>query len=87
MSHKPVKLKKPFSQYIRDNIIITTSGKYRPEALLCTVAALGADRVLFAVDYPWVTNEGWDTVLRGHPLTDSDKEKIYHLNAERLLRL
>ena len=71
MSHKPVKLKKPFSQYIRDNIIVTTSGKYRPEALLCTVAALGADRVLFAVDYPWVTNEDGIRCFEDTPLADS----------------
>jgi 2,3-dihydroxybenzoate decarboxylase len=87
MSHKPVKLKKLFSQYIQDNIVVTTSGKYRPEALLCTIAALGADRVLFAVDYPWVTPEDGVACVENTPLSDSDREKIYHLNAERLLRL
>jgi len=87
MSYKPVKLKKPFSQYIKDNIVITTSGKYRPEALLCAIAALGADRVLFAVDYPFVTPKAGVECLENTPLSDSDKERIYHLNAERLLTL
>jgi len=87
MSHKPVKLEKPFSQYIKDNIVVTTSGKYRPEALLCTIAALGADRILFAVDYPWVTNEDGVACMENTRLSDPDREKIYHLNTERLLRL
>jgi 2,3-dihydroxybenzoate decarboxylase len=76
MSHKPVKLKKLYSQYIKDNIVVTTSGKYRPEALLCTIAALGVDRVLFAVDYPWVTNKAGVECLENTPLSDSDREKI-----------
>jgi predicted TIM-barrel fold metal-dependent hydrolase len=87
MSIKSVKLKKPFSQYIKDNIIVTTSGKYKPEALLCAIGALGADRVLFAVDYPWVTPKEGVECFENTPMSDSDREKIYHLNAERLLKL
>ena len=87
MSHKPVKLKKLYSQYIKDNIVVTTSGKYKPEALICATAALGADRVLFSVDYPWVTPEAGVACFENTPLSDSDREKISHLNAERLLRL
>jgi 2,3-dihydroxybenzoate decarboxylase len=87
MSLKSVKLKKPFSHYIKENIVVTTSGKYKPEALLCAIGALGADRVLFAVDYPWVPpNEGVEC-FENTPMSDSDREKIYHLNAERLLKL
>ena len=87
MSHKPVKLKKLYSQYIKENIVVTTSGKYKPEALICAIAALGADRVLFSVDYPWVTPKDGVACFENTPLSDSDREKIYHLNAERLLRL
>ncbi len=87
MSFKARKLKRLFSEYIKENILITTSGKYQPEALICAVSALGADRVLFAVDYPWVSpKEGVELVERT-PLSDTDKEKIYHLNAERWLKL
>ena len=55
--------------------------------VVCAVSALGADRILFAVDYPWVSpKEGVELVERT-PLSDTDKEKIYHLNAEKLLGL
>ncbi len=87
MSHKPVKLKKLYSQYIRENIVVTTSGKYRPEALLCAKAALGADRVLFSVDYPWVTPQDGVACFENTPMSDSDREKISCLNAEGLLKL
>jgi len=84
---RPRELKKSFSDYIRENIIITTSGKYRPEALVCCINAVGADRILFAADYPWVTPEESVEQVERTPMSDSDREKIYHLNAERWLRL
>ncbi len=87
MSHKPVKLKKLYSQYVKDNIAVTTSGKYRPEALICAIAALGSDRVLFSIDYPWVTIKDGLACFENTPMTDSDREKIAHLNAERLLKM
>jgi 2,3-dihydroxybenzoate decarboxylase len=48
-----VKLKKPPSQYIKDNIVVTTSGMCSPEPLTCALSALGRDRVMFAADYPF----------------------------------
>src|SRR5215813_13715413 len=42
-----VKLSKPPSQYIKDNIIVTTSGMCSAEPLNCTIAALGRERIMF----------------------------------------
>ncbi|HME42857.1 MAG TPA: amidohydrolase family protein [Syntrophorhabdales bacterium] len=81
------KLKKVVSDYIKENIVITTSGKYNPEALVCAISAMGIDRVLFADDYPWVTPKEAVQQIERTPLSDLDKEKIYHLNAERWLTL
>jgi len=87
MSFKPRKLNKKLSEYVKENIYVTTSGRYKPEALICTINAMGIDRVLFAADYPYAgMKEAVEDVERT-PISDSDKEKIYHLNAERLLRL
>ena len=83
----PKTKKKPFSDYLKENIVITTSGKYNPEALICAISALGSDRVLFAADYPFVTPREAVELIEGTPLKNSDKEKIYHLNARRWLRL
>ena len=81
------KLKKRPSEYIRDNVIVTTSGNYMPEALICAISALGADSVLFAADYPHGSMKNAVELLENTPISDAVKEKIYHLNAERLFGL
>jgi 2,3-dihydroxybenzoate decarboxylase len=87
MVFKPVKLKKDFSVYIKENIAVATSGKYKPEALVCAISAVGADRILFAADYPWVTPKESVELIERTPMSETDREKIYHLNAERLFKL
>src|SRR6201999_3274510 len=47
-----IKLHKPPSGYIKENIIVTTSGMCSAEPLNCTIAALGAEHVMFGADYP-----------------------------------
>ena len=49
--------------------------------------ALGADNILFAVDWPFEPNNTAIHFLNQLPISDSDKEKIAHLNAERILRM
>ena len=45
------------------NFYITTSGNFSNPALLCCVMEMGVDHILFAVDWPFVTNppatNGW----------------------------
>lgn len=81
------KLKKKPSQYIKDNFLVTTSGMFWQPALLCVYMALGAERILFAVDYPYESNREAVEFMDAMPICDSDKEMIYHANAERLLLL
>jgi predicted TIM-barrel fold metal-dependent hydrolase len=80
-------IKKNPGAYIRENIFITTSGMFYQPALLCSYLALGADRILFAVDYPMESNKEAVDFINTAPLCDMDKEKICHLNAEKLLAL
>jgi 2,3-dihydroxybenzoate decarboxylase len=87
MVNKTRKLNRSFSQYVKENILITTSGGYQPEALICAMSAIGVDRILFAVDYPYVNMKDSVELVERTPISDSDKEKIYHLNAERWLKL
>jgi 2,3-dihydroxybenzoate decarboxylase len=87
MAFKARKLKKLLSQYIRENVLITTSGLYRPEALTCAIQAMGADRVLFACDYPFVDPKESVRIFEETPIGPEEREKIYHLNAERWLKL
>lgn len=81
------RLERPISSYLRENVFVTTSGNFSTNALRATIEEVGADRVLFAVDYPYESiREGcewFDSV----PLADADREKIGRSNARRLLQL
>jgi 2,3-dihydroxybenzoate decarboxylase len=80
-------LKKQPIQYLRDNLVVTTSGNWFEPAFVCTLLALGADNIVFAIDWPYESNKAGMDFFRKLSLSDADKEKIGHRNAERLLGL
>ncbi len=80
-------LKKTPLQYLRDHLIVTTSGNFFTPAFLCTYMALGADHILFSVDWPYEKNTMATEFLKALPISEPDREKVAHLNAERLLHL
>ena len=69
------------------NFHITTSGNFSDPALLCCVQEMGVDRILFAVDWPFVANAPATQWMQSVPLCDEDKIKILSGNAKRLLRM
>lgn len=75
------------SDYIRDNIMITTSGVCAPAPLLGSLLALGADRIMFSTDYPMESNHDAVRFIETAPISETDRAKICHTNAERLLGL
>jgi predicted TIM-barrel fold metal-dependent hydrolase len=66
---------------------ITTSGNFSNPALLCCVQEMGIDRILFAVDWPFVLNPPGVKWMETVPLCDEDKAKILSGNAKRLLKM
>jgi 2,3-dihydroxybenzoate decarboxylase len=48
---------------------------------------MGVDRVLFAVDWPYVDNGPGVQWIDGVPLCEDEKAKILSGNAKRLLRI
>jgi 2,3-dihydroxybenzoate decarboxylase len=80
-------LRKTPSQYIKENFVVTISGVFSAEPLLCTLAALGEDHVLFSVDYPFesslVAAQFMDTVS----VPEHVREKINYKNAQRVLKM
>jgi len=66
---------------------VTTSGFFSDPALLACVMELGIDRILFAIDWPFVANDPGTQWLQSVPLADEDKAKIASGNAKRLLRM
>ena len=82
-----VKLAKKPSDYIRQNIVVTTSGMCAAEPLDCTIAALGKHRVMFAADYPFEQAAEAGGFLDKTPLADGVREDIAFNNAVRDLKL
>jgi uncharacterized protein len=80
-------LKQRVATYFHENFHVTTSGYFTDPPLLCALMVLGADRIIFSVDYPFSDNMTARDFLDRAPLSPADREKIAHGNAERLLRL
>ncbi len=80
-------LKRTPLDYIRDNLYVTTSGNWYEPAFVCTLMAMGADSILFAIDWPYEANKTGMEFFNQLALNDIDKEKIAHGNAERILKL
>jgi 2,3-dihydroxybenzoate decarboxylase len=76
-----------FRDYFCKHVWITTSGNFSNPALLCCVMEMGVDRILFSVDYPFVSNTPAAEWIPTIPLSAEDKTKLLSGNAERLLRL
>jgi predicted TIM-barrel fold metal-dependent hydrolase len=76
-----------FREAFCGHFYITTSGNFSNPALLCCVMELGVDRLLFAVDWPFVPNTPAVKWVDTMPLCDEDKIKILSGNAQRLFRL
>ena len=66
---------------------MTTSGNFSDPALLCCVMEMGIDRILFAVDWPFIDNKPGVDWMKQVPLCHEDRIKILSGNAERLLRM
>jgi predicted TIM-barrel fold metal-dependent hydrolase len=80
-------LKKWPAEYIKSNFYISTSGHFDHPALICSWMAVGADHLLFGVDFPTDSNKQAVEFMETAPyLSQSDKQKIYHLNAERIFK-
>jgi 2,3-dihydroxybenzoate decarboxylase len=75
------------SYYLRNNVYISTSGVMSHAALMGAVQAVGIDRVLFAIDYPFESTSEAVGFLRSAPYAPADIERIAHGNADRILRL
>ena len=69
------------------NFWITTSGNFSNPALMCCVQEMGVDRIMFAVDWPFVMNPPGVDWMATVPLCDEDKAKILSGNAKKLLHI
>jgi 2,3-dihydroxybenzoate decarboxylase len=75
------------SQYIRRNIYVTTSGQCAIEPLRCALDALGEDKVMFAIDYPFESSAIAGRFLEEVGISEITRAKIAHQTAQTLFRL
>ena len=78
--------KLPMSHYLRENFYITTSGNFRTQALTNVILEVGADRVLYSVDYPYedvIEAKEW---FEQTAISESDRMRIARTNAQKLFR-
>jgi 2,3-dihydroxybenzoate decarboxylase/5-carboxyvanillate decarboxylase len=75
------------SEVFRRNFMITTSGVEHEPALRYAIEVLGADRVMWAIDYPYEAMSPATTFLNDARIEDADRAAIFHRNAERIFHL
>lgn len=80
LHHKP-------SEYLKRNFYFTTSGMAWEPVILFAQSVLGTERVLYAMDYPYQYVPEEVQVTDDLPISEADKEKLYHENAERVFSL
>jgi 2,3-dihydroxybenzoate decarboxylase len=82
-----VELRKPPSAYIGSNILITTSGVCSAPALIGAIGEMGAEAVMFSVDYPYESTALAAEFIEEAPLNEEVRRLVCHGNAERIFRL
>jgi 2,3-dihydroxybenzoate decarboxylase len=81
------KLTRKISEYMRDNLYITTSGMAWAPAIEFCQDVLGVDHVLYAMDYPYQMDDFEVVATDTVPIPYEDKKKLFQTNAERLFNL
>jgi predicted TIM-barrel fold metal-dependent hydrolase len=78
---------KAISDYFRENFHVSTSGNFSTQALIQALLQIGAERIMFAADWPFENIDhaaGWfDNV----PISEADRLKIGRSNAISLFGL
>ena len=80
-------LQRRVSEYLRENVYVTTSGMAWAPAIRFCQDVLGMDRVLYAMDYPYQFVAEEVTLTDQVPLSDLQRKMLFQLNAERVFSL
>lgn len=75
------------SEYFKRNITITTSGVEDPLALRYCIDKIGADNIMWAIDYPFQPTASAVAFIETSSLTEVERAKIAYGNAERVFRI
>jgi 2,3-dihydroxybenzoate decarboxylase len=79
--------RRTFTEYLRNNFFVTTSGNFHTPTLVNAITELGPDRVLFSVDYPFEEAADAASWFDTAEISETDRLKIGRTNAQRLFNL
>ena len=79
--------RRTITEYLRSNVFLTTSGNFRTPTLIDAIAEVGADRVLFSVDYPFEETADAATWFDSAQISERDRLCIGSEIATRLFKL
>lgn len=75
------------SDYLRENVWITTSGMAWEPAIMFVRSVIGPDHVMYAMDYPYQFVPDEVKVTDNLPISDAEKRAFYQGNAESVFSL
>lgn len=86
MLDKVAGLKRPIADYFRDHVSITGSGIWSQRYFRWAKEVLGAERILFATDYPYIqASDGQARAfMDAADLTDDERALVAHGNWDRI---
>lgn len=76
-----------FRERFLRHFAVTTSGNFSDPALLCTLAELGPERIMFSIDWPYVPREPARAWIDTTPVDEATRTAILRGNAERILKI
>jgi 2,3-dihydroxybenzoate decarboxylase len=79
-------LQRKISEYLKENVYVTSSGMAWAPAIQFCQQVLGTERVLYAMDYPYQF-EASEVIEMDAVGTDLDRKKFYELNARAVFKL
>ncbi len=80
-------LKKKVSDYMRENVIVTSSGMPAEAPIRYSQEVLGEDRVMYAMDYPYQYVPEEVTMQDAMRIPLETKRKFFQTNAERVFNI
>jgi 2,3-dihydroxybenzoate decarboxylase len=79
--------KRRIADYFRSNFYLTTSGNFRTQSLVAAVLEIGADRLMFSIDWPFENIDHAADWFDAAPISENDRLKIGRSNALKLFKL
>lgn len=84
VNNREPRLERLPSEYFLENCWLTTSGMNNPIVVKFCIERMGADRVMFAIDYPYEEMMPDATTLDDMDVPEATKCLLFHENAERV---